>query len=180
MEQIKKKLTAQEILEKEFKKRTKGYDADEVDEFLDAVIYTIEQFEEEIQGLKSRNVQDEKQGLPSGKNVSASGRRQAEKLLEEAESRAQQILKETNENARLIVESAEIRLRDIRRETKKSEKQIREYRERLDGFMNEQKKLMEEKLGPFDNAADEQKQAVGRKEPEEQLRRFRSPLTREE
>ena len=67
------KLTAQGDSGERVQKRMKGYDADEVDEFLDAVIYTIEHFEEEIQGLKSRNVQDEKQGITSGKDVSASG-----------------------------------------------------------------------------------------------------------
>lgn len=45
-------LTSQEILDKEFKTTMRGYNQDEVDEFLDVVIQDYEQFQEEITRLK--------------------------------------------------------------------------------------------------------------------------------
>lgn len=48
-------LTSQEILQKDFKKQMRGYDQNEVDEFLDNVIKDYETFNNEIDRLKSEN-----------------------------------------------------------------------------------------------------------------------------
>lgn len=48
-------LSAQEILQKDFKKQMRGYDQNEVDEFLDNVIKDYETFNDEISRLKSEN-----------------------------------------------------------------------------------------------------------------------------
>lgn len=45
-------LTSQEILDKEFKTTMRGYNQDEVDEFLDVVIQDYEQFQKKITRLK--------------------------------------------------------------------------------------------------------------------------------
>ncbi|WP_188206512.1 cell division regulator GpsB [Alkalibacillus aidingensis] len=44
-------LSSQEILDKEFKTSIRGYNQDEVDEFLDVVIQDYEQFQKEIKRL---------------------------------------------------------------------------------------------------------------------------------
>ena len=46
------KLTAQNILEKEFKTAMRGYKPEEVDQFLDIVIRDYETFHQEIEELK--------------------------------------------------------------------------------------------------------------------------------
>lgn len=48
-------LSSQEILQKDFKKQMRGYDQNEVDEFLDDVIKDYETFNSEIDHLKNEN-----------------------------------------------------------------------------------------------------------------------------
>ncbi len=51
------KLTAQEIVEKEFKKSMKGYHVDDVDTFLNDIIEDYEAFETLVQQLSDENEQ---------------------------------------------------------------------------------------------------------------------------
>lgn len=182
METLRKKLSAQEILEKEFKKKMKGYDPQEVDEFLDEVLYTIEQLEEENERLKGGAAK------PADATTQET-QSKTEDLVEQAEETARQILKETNENARMIVESAEVRLEKIKREVAEYEGQIRDYKKRLCEFMQEQRQILEAKLGPLTQIADvQQKYEKSKAEtigeilealPEEP-RKFRSANTKED
>lgn len=55
------KLTGKEILEKNFKTGMRGYNQEEVDEFLDIVIQDYEQFQQEIDSLKQENERLRKQ-----------------------------------------------------------------------------------------------------------------------
>lgn len=55
------KLTAKEILEKDFKSGIKGYNKDEVDQFLDLVIKDYETFHQEIETLQQENLRLKKQ-----------------------------------------------------------------------------------------------------------------------
>lgn len=50
-----RELTQKEILEKDFKTKMRGYDPQEVDEFLDVVIKDYKSFEAEIADLKAEN-----------------------------------------------------------------------------------------------------------------------------
>lgn len=183
MEILRKKLSAQEILEKEFKKKMKGYDPQEVDEFLDEVLYTIEQLEEENERLKGGAAK------PADAATQETQSCKTEDLVEQAEETARQILKETNENARMIVESAEVRLEKIKREVAEYEGQIHDYKKRLCEFMQEQRQILETKLGPLTQIADvQQKYEKSKAEtigeilealPEEP-RKFRSANTKED
>lgn len=49
------KLTAKDILEKEFKTGLRGYQQEEVDKFLDLIIKDYETFHKEIEGLQQEN-----------------------------------------------------------------------------------------------------------------------------
>lgn len=49
------KLTGKEILEKDFKTGMRGYNQEEVDEFLDSVIQDYDTFQQEIDRLKQEN-----------------------------------------------------------------------------------------------------------------------------
>ncbi len=55
------KLTAKEILEKDFKSGIKGYNKDEVDQFLDLIIKDYEVFHQEIETLQQENLRLKKQ-----------------------------------------------------------------------------------------------------------------------
>ena len=49
------KLTSKDILEKEFKKSVKGYNIDQVDQFLDQIMEDYDNFEQVIQELRAEN-----------------------------------------------------------------------------------------------------------------------------
>ncbi|UOE92166.1 cell division regulator GpsB [Alkalihalobacillus sp. LMS39] len=51
------RLTAKDILEKEFKTSIKGYNQDDVDKFLDAIIQDYEQFQSKVETLEKENQQ---------------------------------------------------------------------------------------------------------------------------
>ena len=57
----KTKLTAKDILEKEFKTGVRGYKQEEVDQFLDLVIKDYEVFHQEIETLQQENIKLKKQ-----------------------------------------------------------------------------------------------------------------------
>ncbi len=55
------KLTPKEILEKEFKVSMRGYNQDEVDQFLDMIIKDYETFQQEIEQLQQENARLKRQ-----------------------------------------------------------------------------------------------------------------------
>jgi len=55
------KLTAKDILEKEFKTSMRGYKQEEVDQFLDLIIKDYEAFQSQIEELKLENTRLKKQ-----------------------------------------------------------------------------------------------------------------------
>lgn len=55
------KLTAQQIVEKEFKKSMKGYNVDEVDTFLNDIIEDYETFENKLNTLEAENTKLKKE-----------------------------------------------------------------------------------------------------------------------
>ncbi len=55
------RLTAKEILEKEFKTGMRGYNQEEVDKYLDSIIKDYEAFHEEIELLQAENLRLKKQ-----------------------------------------------------------------------------------------------------------------------
>ncbi len=55
------KLTAKDILEKEFKSAMRGYKPEDVDKFLDFIIKDYETFHQEIEDLQQENLRLKKQ-----------------------------------------------------------------------------------------------------------------------
>lgn len=62
------KLSAKEILEKEFKTGVRGYKQEDVDKFLDMIIKDYETFHQEIEELQQENLQLKKQLEEASKN----------------------------------------------------------------------------------------------------------------
>ncbi|WLR53038.1 cell division regulator GpsB [Bacillus tianshenii] len=68
------RLSAREILEKDFKTALKGYNPDEVDQFLDIIIKDYETFYQEIETLQQENVRLKKQVEEAQQSQSTSQR----------------------------------------------------------------------------------------------------------
>jgi DivIVA domain-containing protein len=65
------KLTAKDILEKEFKSGMRGYKPEDVDKFLDLIIKDYETFHQEIEDLQQENLRLKKQVEGASKQRSA-------------------------------------------------------------------------------------------------------------
>ncbi|MFC7783593.1 MULTISPECIES: cell division regulator GpsB [unclassified Rossellomorea] len=65
------KLTAKDILEKEFKSGMRGYKQEDVDKFLDLIIKDYETFHQEIEDLQQENLRLKKQVEGASKQRSA-------------------------------------------------------------------------------------------------------------
>lgn len=63
------KLSANDILEKEFKKSVKGYHVDQVDQFLDAIMEDYQQFEAAVAELQQENMRLKEQLQASPKKA---------------------------------------------------------------------------------------------------------------
>jgi DivIVA domain-containing protein len=65
------KLTAKDILEKEFKTAMRGYKPEEVDKFLDYIIKDYETLHQEIEDLQQENLRLRKQAEEASKRPAA-------------------------------------------------------------------------------------------------------------
>ena len=90
-------LKPMDIHNKEFKKAMRGYDAEEVDEFLDEIIVDYEKMQRELDVLKtqisnySENMNNYREKELSLNNVMLSAQRFADQLTVDAERKAAEI-----------------------------------------------------------------------------------------
>ena len=106
-------LKPMDIHNKEFKKAMRGYDAEEVDEFLDEIIVDFEKMQRELDVLKtqlnnySENMNSYREKEISLNNALVSAQRFADQLKKDAETRAAEIIAQAEEEARKIIGGTE-------------------------------------------------------------------------
>lgn len=106
------KLTPMDISNKEFKKVLRGYDADEVDEFLDSVVDNYETIYKENSLLKDKltNINEKVEHYSKIENTIQNtlllAQNSAEQVKINAEKEAELIIKNANETAQRIIDKA--------------------------------------------------------------------------
>ena len=106
-------LKPMDIHNKEFKKAMRGYDAEEVDEFLDEIIVDFEKMQRELDVLKtqlnnySENMNSYREKEISLNNALVSAQRFADQLKKDAETKAAEIIAQAEEEARKIIGGTE-------------------------------------------------------------------------
>ncbi len=164
-------LTPLDIQKKEFKRSFRGYNEEEVDQFLDQLVQDYEALLLENQTLKEKleaseaaksryeemekiikdavimaqkNAEDLQQNARQEANVMLEeARLQAEKIIGEAEEQAARTLQEARERARYRIREAEERVRAIMDEYRFLEKQARVFRAKFRSFLEAQLSLLE-------------------------------------
>ena len=141
------RVTTQEVLEKTFSKKFNGYDPVEVDEFLDDILKTMEDMEQELARYPEGGEKEtyKPQGPDFGDVLNLGGK-QAAALVEQAEARAQEIMSATTANATMIVESAQNRAKELSEEARRCERRIRDLRLTLYEFTKDQIELFDQKI----------------------------------
>lgn len=155
-------ITPRVINEKQFRDAWRGYDQEEVDDFLDLVAETLETTQQENTALRGRNVELE-QALATTKDTEemlkktlVTAQRAAEEAIAKAKVKAQQLVTEAekrargaNQEARKIIESAE---EDARRARQEEERKGEAKRRELDaaiGRLSSYQSDLQEKLRNF-------------------------------
>ena len=112
-------LKPMDIHNKEFKKAMRGYDAEEVDEFLDEIIVDFEKLQRELDVLKtqlsnySENMNSYREKEISLNNTLVSAQRFADQLVKDAETKAANIVAEAEAEAARIIGGTEAKYNKV-------------------------------------------------------------------
>lgn len=138
-------LTPMEIHNKDFRRKFRGYDPDEVDQFLDNVVEDYESLYKENMDLKER-LRVSKECIESYKTIEDT----LKETLITAQKAADELVASSQKRAEVIVSSAESESAKILSHGKDSlleiVKEQEEYKKRLDIFKIKFRKLLEAEM----------------------------------
>lgn len=156
-------LTSQDILNKEFEKKFKGYDTQEVDIFLDEVIKEFDALTKERDALlqerdellsKYNVIKEKADKLDMAEerimSTVLAAQRNAQMYISKVEVQAQGIMEGATKNAKSIIEGAQIKMENARAELMKYEQLVCEYKARFRAFLDEQYNIMDNKVEEVD------------------------------
>lgn len=141
-------LTPLDIHNKEFSRRLRGYDEDEVNEFLDQIIKDYEALIRDNKELQSQlQSQSEKLGHFSNIEETLSktiivAQEAADEVKSNAKKEAQLIIREAEKNADRILNEALAKSRKVALETEELKKQASIYRTRLKTLIEAQLEML--------------------------------------
>lgn len=143
-------LTPLEIHNKEFKRTFRGYDEDEVDEFLDQVIADYEQlYRENIDLRESANKAEGNTGQYKDledtlKNALVVAQQTSDQMKANAEKEAKIILQDANSKAEQIINSAHDKYETIVKDYENLKNQVNLFKVKLRSFLEMQMTLVDE------------------------------------
>lgn len=138
------KLTPMDINNKEFKKGLRGYNSDEVDEFLDEIVDNYEELYKENANLKEKlnNANEKVEYYSKIESTIQSTLVLAQNAAEQAKSSAQKeselILKNANETAQKVLDKAHNDVIQINDEYERVKQEFIKFRAKYRNFMNTQ------------------------------------------
>ncbi|MFV9509968.1 DivIVA domain-containing protein [Tepidibacillus sp. LV47] len=144
-------LTPLDIHNKEFSRAFRGYDEDEVNEFLDQIIKDYEALIRQNKDLEEKILQANER-LQHFTNIEESlsksiivAQETAEEVKANAKKEAQLIIKEAEKNADRIINEALIKARTIALEIEELKKKASIYRKRFRTLLEAQLEMLDEK-----------------------------------
>ncbi len=144
------KLTPMDISNKEFKKGFRGYDSDEVDEFINDVIENYEELYKENSRLKENlsRVNEKLEHYVKIENTIQNtlllAQNAAEQARETSQKESDMILKNANEAAKRIIDKAHNDVVSINDEYEKVKQEFIKFRAKFRNFMNAQTETFDE------------------------------------
>lgn len=138
------KLTPMDINNKEFKKGLRGYNADEVDEFLDQVVENYEELYKENANLKEKLTNSNEKVEYYAKiettiqNTLLLAQNAAEQAKNSAQKEAELMVKNANETAQKLMDKAHNDVIQINDEYEKVKQEFIKFRAKYRNFMNTQ------------------------------------------
>ncbi|WP_010237266.1 DivIVA domain-containing protein [Clostridium arbusti] len=138
------RLTSMDINNKEFKKVLRGYDQDEVDEFLDKIADNYEEIYKENSGLKERiAILNEKidhylKIEETIQNTLLLAQNAAEQAKQSAKKEAELVVKNSNDTAQRIIDKANSEVLRISDDYETIKQEFIKFRAKYRNFMNTQ------------------------------------------
>lgn len=138
------KLTPMDINNKEFKRGLRGYNPEEVDEFLDEVIENYEQLYKDNSKLKEKvtlaneQIEHYKKIESTIQNTLLLAQNAADQAKTSAEKEADMVIKNANETAQRILDKAHNDVLELNDEYEKMKQEFIKFRAKFRNFMNTQ------------------------------------------
>ncbi|MDN5322294.1 MAG: cell division initiation protein [Clostridia bacterium] len=142
-------LTPLDIHNKEFKRALRGYDADEVDEFLDEIIKDYEHLYKENLNLKDQ-IENFQENISRYRDLEDTlhktmilAQQTAEEVKKNAEKEADLIVRNAKQKAEEIIAEAKERIIELKTEYKELQKTVQQFKAQFKGFLIAQLELIE-------------------------------------
>ncbi|MCM8899681.1 DivIVA domain-containing protein [Caldicoprobacter algeriensis] len=142
-------LTPMDIHNKEFSRSFRGYDEDEVDQFLDEVVQDFEKLYKENLELKERigllkeQLEYYKSMESTLKETLVTAQKTAEEVTASAHKNAELIIREAEQKAQKIIQDANEQVVKIRMEYEETRKQMQVFKTRFKTLLQEYLKTIE-------------------------------------
>lgn len=136
-------LTPMDIHNKEFSRSFRGYDEDEVDQFLDEVVQDFERLYKENLELKERmgilkeQLEYYKSMEGTLKETLVTAQKTADEVMASAHKNAEIIIKEAEQKAQKIIQDANEHVLKIRMEYEETRKQVEIFKARFKTLLQE-------------------------------------------
>ncbi|HZJ56891.1 MAG TPA: DivIVA domain-containing protein [Clostridia bacterium] len=149
-------LTPMDIHNKEFSKSFRGYDDEEVDQFLDEIIDEFERLYKENIELKERlgmladQISNYKTMENTLKETLVTAQRAASDVLESSQKRSDLIIDEAESKGRKIIQDANDRVILIRREFDEYRKQIQVFKTRFKSLLETQLEVINQEIPTYE------------------------------
>ena len=144
-------LTPLDIENKRFSKSIKGYNLDEVDDFLDQLTIDYEKLYKENNELKNQ-LEDSKKDLEHYKNVEQTlqntlimAQSTADDIKANAQTRADQIIRDAQSEARRATDEITKEEFEIRKRTEELKRQLGVYKAKMEALLISQLELLQDK-----------------------------------
>ena len=154
-------LTPMDIHNKEFTRSFRGYDEDEVDQFLDEIVEEFERLYKENIDLKDRlsmlvdQINNYKTMENTLKETLVTAQKTADELTESAQKKSELIIKEAEGRAREIIDNAHTKVLEIKKEFDEYRKQMQVFRSRFKYLLETQLEILQQEIPTYEDIDNE-------------------------
>ena len=143
-------ITSKDIRKRDFKKTLRGYDANEVDAFLDTISSNFEKLV-----IENKNYQDRIKALESDVEVYRENEQTLQKAIVKSQDLADEIVSNAKKKAELMNKEAELNIKsykqNLEQEIINKKNELEEIKHRNERLVEEVRTFIEEKLTDFED-----------------------------
>ncbi|NLN41028.1 MAG: DivIVA domain-containing protein [Clostridiales bacterium] len=150
-------LTPMDIHNKEFTRSFRGYDEDEVDQFLDEIVEEFERLYKENIDLKDRlamlvdQLNNYKTMENTLKETLVTAQKTADELAQSAQKKSDLIIEEAEKKARDIIDQANSKVIEIKKEFDEYRKQMQVFRSRFKNLLETQLEILQQEIPIYED-----------------------------